>query len=117
MSSPLPNAMPASTIPTIPTIPSFELGQLVATPAALDALSRSSETPLDIILRHARGDAGDLEACDVRANVEAISSGARVVSSYTVDADGTKVRLLVVTEAVGDDGRRASTCLLLRREY
>jgi hypothetical protein len=109
--------VPELPIPTNPTIPTFELGLLVATPAALDALSRSAKTPLDIIRSHASGDAGDLEACDVRANVAAISSGTRVVSAYTVDAGGTQVRLLVITEAVGDDGHRASTCLLLRSEY
>lgn len=100
-----------------PTIPSFELGQLVATPAALAVLRDGGVSALEIMSRHAALDTGALEAADVRANVDALASGARLISAYTVNNNGEDVRLLVITEAVCPDGHRASTCLLRSDEY
>lgn len=100
-----------------PTIPSFELGQLVATPAGLAVLHDAGVSALEIMSRHAALDSDDLDVADVRTNVEALTSGARLISSYTVRSNGEDVRLLVITEAVGPDGHRASTCLLRSDEY
>jgi len=34
----------------------FTLGQIVATPGALDALTRAEQTPAEFLCRHAAGD-------------------------------------------------------------
>lgn len=100
-----------------PTIPSFELGQLVATPAALAVLRNAGVSALEIMSRHAALDSDALDAADVRANLDALASGARLISAYTFRSNDEDVRLLVITEAVGPDGHRASTCLLRSDEY
>lgn len=113
----LPSSMPNHLAPTIPAIPAFEVGQLVATPAALEVLNQSAVSALDIIRRHASGDWGDLDACDARANADALKSGARLMSAYTVVIEGTAHKIWAITDAVGDDGHRASTCVLLPGDY
>jgi hypothetical protein len=87
----------------------FTLGSLVATPAALQAIADSVQTPLDFLSRHCRGDWGDLDAHDRRANEAALKHGERLLSVY-VTFKG--VRLYVITEA-----DRSSTCILLPEEY
>jgi hypothetical protein len=37
-------------------IPKIELGQVVATPGALDALSKAGQDALELLRRHATGD-------------------------------------------------------------
>ena len=39
----------------------FSLGQLVATPGALAALTKAGQTPLDFLSRHVRGEWGELD--------------------------------------------------------
>lgn len=92
----------------------FPLGQIVATPGALEALQRNHTTGLDFLQRHARGDWGTLSDEDRQANDEAVQSGARILSSYLL-TDETK--LWIVTEAADDQGTRLVTTLLLPEEY
>jgi hypothetical protein len=94
--------------------PKFMLGQLVATPAALKAIADSGQTPLDFLSRHARGDWGDVSKGDAHLNDTAIKDGSRLLSAYTT-LKGE--RIWVITEAQGEDVRRASTCILLPEEY
>ena len=89
-------------------VPLFGLGQVVATPAAIDFCEVNSVDPLTLIRRHCHGDFGDMDRDDIAANTQAIKSGARVFSSYRV---GTK-KVWVITEA-----DRSSTCVLLPEEY
>jgi hypothetical protein len=95
--------------------PKFDLGQLLSTPGALEALEDSNQTPADFISRHALGDWGE-ELCqeDKRLNDQAISDGSRILSAYRTHKG---VKLWVITEAVGDDGHRAATTCLLPSEY
>ena len=58
--------------PTNPDTPRFDLGPVVATPGALEALGRNSMTGLEILVRHSRGDWGDLCDDDKKANDAAI---------------------------------------------
>ncbi len=88
----------------------LNLGQLVATPGALEALEGSGETPLDFIKRHAAGDWGDVCEEDAEANEEALCNGSRIFSVYHTK-DGQQ-KLYCITEA-----DRSSTCLLLADEY
>jgi hypothetical protein len=92
----------------------FRLGRLVATPAALEALERAGQEPLFFVARHARGDWGEVGAEDGRLNDESMRDGSRILSAYRT-LQGEK--LWIITESEGDDGLRASTCILLPEEY
>ena len=92
----------------------FRLGQIVATPGALDALQRNNVTAFDYLRRHASGDWGVLDQEDKQANEEATKSGARLMSAYLLP-DETKV--WVITEATDEAGNRMATTLLLPDEY
>ena len=86
----------------------FELGRIVATPAALSVLA--PEEPLVLLQRHQSGDWGDVPPADARENRLSVKRGFRVLSSYRVGPDG--VKLWVLTEA-----DRSSTTILLPSEY
>jgi hypothetical protein len=92
----------------------FRPGRLVATPAAMEAIQRAGQDPLFFLERHARGDWGEVDAEDAQANERAIQDGSRILSAYRT-LKGEK--LWIITEAEGDNGRRASTCVLLPEEY
>ena len=85
------------------------LGQIAATPAALDALVATNTHPLTLLRRHATGDWGDLCSEDMEANRLALALGRRVLSVYTL-AEG--ILVWVITEA-----DRSATTLLLPEDY
>ena len=87
----------------------FSLGQIVATPGALEVLEASRQSPADFLMRHARGDWGELGADDIAENEFSLKNGFRLLSSYAT-AGGQK--LWVITE---ED--RSLTTLLLPDEY
>lgn len=89
--------------------PRFALGQVVATPGALEALETAKQTPVELLQRHLVLEPGELDEEDQQTNLGAVASGERVFSSYLLN-DGTKI--WVITEA-----DRSSTCLLLPEEY
>jgi len=94
---------------------SFNLGQTVATPGALEALGRNGSTGLEYLQRHASGDWGDLCAEDKTANEAALKTGARIMSAYHL-ADGTKI--WIITDAtIDEEGNRLATTILLPDEY
>ena len=92
----------------------FALGQVVATPGAIDALARNKTTGLEILQRHVAGDWGVLSEDDKQANQDAIGSGERILSSYLL-SDETK--LWIITDAADEAGKRLVTTLLLPDEY
>lgn len=92
-----------------PTKPLFPLGQIVATPGALETLEAAAESPADLLNRHVRGDWGDLDEEDKAANHAALKDGSRILSAYVLS---TAERIWVITEA-----DRSSTCLLRPDEY
>jgi hypothetical protein len=87
----------------------FSHGQVVATPGALEALEKTSQSPAEFINRHVSGDWGDLCDEDKQTNEESLSDDGRIFSAYHLN-DGT--RIWVITEA-----DRSSTCVLLPSEY
>ncbi len=87
----------------------FELGQLVVTAGAIEALMRNKTDDRPLVKRHQSGDWGDVGADDVRENVCALVQGLQIMSAYTLQ-DGT--RLLIITEA-----DRSATTILLPQEY
>lgn len=92
----------------------FNLGQVVATPGALRAIEAAEEVSSTFLIRHQTGDWGVVGERDKRANDEALKNGSRIFSAHRLK-DGTKI--WIITETVGDDGNRASTCVLLPDEY
>lgn len=89
--------------------PKFTLGQVVATPGSLEALSNAAQSPSQFLERHVVGDWGECCAEDQQANDEAIQEGERILSAYRT-LKGEKI--WVITEA-----DRSSTCILLPEEY
>ena len=87
----------------------FPVGTLVSTPGALLALMEAGVTPLSLVMRHVRGDFGELCEEDRASNEAAVAEGSRVFSSYAVAPD---VKVWVITEA-----DRSVTTLLLPSEY
>ena len=64
--------------------PLFPLGQIVATPGALDA-SRYPCQFLELLARHVRGDWGCIDPEDGEANSLAVIEGDRILSAYAID--------------------------------
>ncbi len=87
----------------------FPLGQLVATPGAVEALARNGQEPTELLRRHWRGDWGDLDAEDREENEFSLTRSLRLLSAYTL-TDGTHI--WVITEA-----DRSVTTILLPSEY
>ena len=87
----------------------FQLGQLLITPGAMEALKLNGASPAEFIKRHASGDWGELDAEDARENEFSLEHGLRLLSSYRLP-DGQK--LWIITEA-----DRSCTTLLLPEEY
>jgi hypothetical protein len=89
--------------------PLFSLGQIVATPGAMEALVEAKQTPDELLNRHVSGDWGDLVAEDVRENEYSLKHGLRILSSYRLS---TGVKLWIITEH-----DRSVTTFLLPSEY
>ncbi len=96
------------------TMKRFDLGQVRATPAALDAIHDSGQSPAFFLDRHAAGDWGEVGTDDAALNDQALVNGDRLLSAYRTLKG---VRLWVITEAVGDGGNRECSTILLPSEY
>ena len=94
--------------------PKFELGQVVATPGALETLEKSGQSPSEFLKRHLRCEQGDLCAEDHELNSTALQDGSRILSAFKTT---TGVKLWVITEAEDGNGHRSATTLLLPDEY
>ena len=91
------------------TNPRFKLGHVVATPGAIDALEKASQSATEFINKHVVLDAGELGEEDQQTNEDAVENGDRILSSHLLK-DGTKI--WIITEA-----DRSATTLLLPSEY
>lgn len=94
--------------------PKFSLGQVVATPGALEALEQSNQSSFEFIAKHSRGDWGIVCDDDKAANEQSLIDGSRLLSVYRT-SKGTKI--WIITEAADDRGNRAATTILLPDEY
>lgn len=88
--------------------PLFALGQVVATPGALDLLDKTATDGFLLMHRHQNGDWGVVPPEDAEANEDALRTGSRILSSYLLDTE----KLWIITEA-----DRSVTTLLLPSEY
>ena len=89
--------------------PKFNLGKLVATPGAIEALADAKQSPMEFVARHIKGDWGDVCDEDRQANEDALRHGERLLSVYRTSKG---VKIWIITEA-----DRSSTCVLLPEEY
>jgi len=87
--------------------PLFPLGNLVATPNALGAVTQ--EQINGMLDRHIRGDWGDVCKEDWKANDRALVDGTRLFSVYKF---ASEKRCWIITEA-----DRSSTTVLLPSDY
>lgn len=90
--------------------PRFKLGRILATPGALEVIADTRVSIVDLLIRHLRGDWGELSDSDRQQNEQAIVAGQRIVSSYVLAGGRT---VLVITEA----DRYYATTFLLPGEY
>ena len=90
----------------------FPLGQLVATPGALDRMEQHGISGAVLIRRHVSGDWGDIHPDDRGLNEEALRDGARIFSVYGKDDGQTDYRLWAITEA-----DRSATTILRPEDY
>lgn len=87
----------------------FPLGQLTATPGALERAAEHGIEIARLIVRHQTGDWGEhLPADDQRRNKAALTDGSRIFSDYGED----DARLWIITEA-----DRSVTTVLRPEDY
>jgi hypothetical protein len=98
--------MKSNTLPDDLLQPLFPLGQVVATPGAIDVLDRTGINVTTLLQRHQNGDFGSLCAADVRLNLEAIVVGLRILSCYEIGV--SRELVWIITER----DRSVSTVLL-----
>ncbi len=89
--------------------PLFHLGDVVATPAALNALQSCNVTPAQLLQLHVSGNWGDVCEEDRVTNDDALKHGDRLLSSYIISED---IKVWVITEY-----DRSVTTILLPSEY
>ncbi|AHI72473.1 Type I restriction-modification system methyltransferase subunit [Burkholderia pseudomallei] len=87
------------------TGPRFKLGRILATPAALKIIADARVSIIDLLIRHMRGDWGELSDSDRQQNELAVTTGQRILSNYALPGGRT---VWLITEA----DRCATTCLL-----
>lgn len=99
--------------------PKFTPGQVVATPAALQLMTRTATSAVSLLRRHLHGDWGDVCADDAKANELALTQQTRIISSYALpltpskrSSQATIGKIWIITEA-----DRSVTTFLLPMEY
>jgi hypothetical protein len=91
----------------------FNLGQIVATPSALEQLNQLNCDPLALLSKHSQCDWGDCCEEDKQSNDEALTTGDRLFSVYLVK----NTKFWIITEAVDDTNTRQTTTLMLPSDY
>jgi hypothetical protein len=89
--------------------PLFELGQIVGTPGALQALKEAELDPVELLVRHVTGDWGNVPDEDKEENDLSVQRGLRILSAYELET-GAKIWLITEWD-------RSVTTLLLPAEY
>lgn len=97
--------MKSDALPDNLLYPLFPLGQILATPGAVELADRTNTNLLTLLLRHQRGDFGCICATDVELNRKSIVDGSRILSCYEVGTE--RERLWIISDA----GRHATTVL------
>ena len=87
----------------------FKPGRILATLGALEVITDAKVSIVDLLIRHLRGDWGELSDSDREQNERAITAGQRILSNYVLPGGGT---VWIITEA-----DRFATTFLLPGEY
>ena len=87
----------------------FKLGRVVTTAGAFETMKRLHISPVELLLRHVRGDWGDLDDADKQENEFSVLRYLRIFSAYKVGKDE---KLWIITEA-----DRSVTTILRPDEY
>lgn len=87
----------------------FPIGLLVATPVALNALEASGESSYKYLTKHCAGNWGELCQEDWATNDDALETGGRLLSAYTINSG---VSIWIITE-----WDRSVTTILLPSDY
>ncbi len=87
----------------------FPPGIVGLTPGIVNAFEGLDDTPLDYLLRHFKGDWGDLEKSDVRENELGLKEGHQLFSIYHIE-NGTEIYIITAAN-------RSSTTICLPEEY
>lgn len=89
--------------------PLFEMGRLVATPAAIAFCEEHLVSMISLVRRHLRGDWGDMCESDKQLNADAVRTGeSRIFSAY----EFPQGKIWIITE-----WDRSVTTVLLPEEY
>ncbi len=88
--------------------PKFNLGQILATPGALEALEESGQNVQFFLSRHVRGDWGDVDSEDQQANDQSLLDGSRFLDSFEA-----QIETICLDIAFALGGRYASSGDLL----
>jgi hypothetical protein len=107
----------AATAPAAaPPVALFSLGQVVATPGALDLLAAHGVHAETLLDRHVAGDWGDMTSADRDLNEQALHTGDRIFSVYQIAPAAT---VWIITEATTRDDTpdRDATTILLPEDY
>lgn len=87
----------------------FKPGRIFATPAAVEVIADANVSVVSLLIRHIRGDWGDLAESDRQQNELSVDAGLRILSSYVLPNQQT---VWVITE-----WDRSSTTILLPGDY
>lgn len=85
--------------------PLFDLGRIVATSSAWEAICQSDQDVGDFLDRHVHGDWGAIFKQEELKNERAISTGDAIKSVYRTD---NGIKIWVVTEKDEESGRRTT---------
>lgn len=77
---------------------SFPLGQIVATPSALELLDRSAVNAAELLQRHQSGDWGNVPPEGAIENDMAVIRGCGILSSYSAGSSRVRAHLFCVVE-------------------
>jgi hypothetical protein len=86
----------------------FQMGTLVATPGAIEALEGVERNLVQLLARHVEGDWGNLDEHDIRENELSLIQGYRLFSAYNIEDE----KFYVITE-----WNRSVTTVLRPDEY
>ena len=89
--------------------PKFQLGQVVATPGAIEVMDAAGQTADFFLDQHASGNWGVVDQEDWALNDQARLDGDRILSAYQT-LKGTKIWIITEHD-------RSATTLLLPEEY
>ncbi len=88
----------------------FATGEIVVSASALELLTSAGVAPRALIERHVSGDFGLVAGREARENLQASTTGVRVLSRYAVGGDGEEIWVMT-------HKNRSKTMIFDPREY